>query len=161
VESAENQDASTTARQRLLDLTNNKLKRDLSSAHVTDLSTQMCLLDLDQQATSGESSSSSSSAKLRSDMEKSSRFYAQLYKLLGKRKQLPLQHANFDVLSEFDDVTYTKESEVLCRVAVYFIILLKAENCYSSFINLNLFYYIQTVATTMSEPIRIFELKSK
>jgi hypothetical protein len=110
VESADNQDASTTARQRLLDLTNNKLKRDLSSAHVTDLSTQMCSLDLDQQGPSGESSSS---AKLRSDMERSSRFYAQLYELLGKRKQLPVQHANFDVLSAFDDVGYTEENNLV------------------------------------------------
>jgi hypothetical protein len=62
--------------------------------------------------TSGEWSSSSS-AKLRSDMERSSRFYAQLYELLGKWKQLPVQHANFDVLSEFNDVAFNEESNLV------------------------------------------------
>ncbi len=71
-----------------------------NSNHVTNLSAQMSTLDLDQ---------NSDAAKLRASMEKSARFYAQLYDVLSKRKQLPVINANFEKLSLFA-VEYSGEN---------------------------------------------------
>ena len=50
-------------------------------------------------------------ALVRAGMERSARFYAKLYDMLSRRRQLPVVHANFDQLNALHDETYSAEKE--------------------------------------------------
>lgn len=92
---SQNVDKQPTDRAQLSDLTNSKIKSTAQTGHnVSFLSRQMNTLELNDEETE---------RAIKVGMEKSNKFYAQLFDVLNKRKQIPETNANFERLSIWDE----------------------------------------------------------